>query len=156
MIRASRVLLTWLLFMMFALPCAAEDKVAPVFDQIDDILTRVESGISLNSYAESLAQLKIEYKKAASDPDAVYNPLLTDRMKKVLQYMDSYAQVWRVAEIDGYKAVRTPPAIISQNRCRVDTRYNGTFYEIDCLKSEIMLKLRDNISNAKSAHFNGW
>ena len=49
-------------FFLLAGNAFAEDAIAPVFDQLDNLLIRVESGISLNSFAESLAKIKIDYK----------------------------------------------------------------------------------------------
>ncbi|MBJ6724947.1 hypothetical protein [Geomesophilobacter sediminis] len=154
--KSIRSIVAIALFLGCASPCFAEDKVSPVFDQLDDLMTRVESGISLNSYAEALAQLKIDYKKALENPDTVDNPLRSDRMKVVLNHMDGYAKVWRIREIDGYGAIlRYPDWAKQANQCVVNV--NGrVVYEISCLKAKMLDVLKEEVANAKSAHVNGW
>lgn len=133
----------------------AESKIDPVFERIDDLLTRVESGVSLNSYAETLAQIKSEYKKAQSDESSVYNPLLTDRMKEVMRHLDNYAQVWRMQEVDGYKMVAIGPKLSEYSQVR-SCPSNKLGYSIPCIKKVISDELNDIIGKAKSAHTNGW
>lgn len=145
-----------LCFLLYAVPCFAEDTMEPVFKQIDDIIIRVESGISLNSYAESLAQIKIDYKKADESGSAVQNPLLSDRMKNVLMYMDDYARAWRWQEIDGKRVVQRQPTYIQNTICRASTRDYGVIYEIPCVKNEILSTIKNTIGTAKSAHYDGW
>jgi hypothetical protein len=145
-----------LVVMLYSVPVFAESSMDPVFSQIDDIVTRVESGISLNSYAESLAQIKIDYKKAGTSNDTSSNYLLSDRMKKVLAYMDEYARLWRVQDIDGKKFLAYKPTYLTGDTCAYYTKTFGTMYDIPCVKTVILEALKDTIGTAKTAHYDGW
>jgi len=122
-----------------------------VFDQIDDLLTRVESGISLNSYAETLAQMKIDYKKSLEEPDQPQNYLLRDRMKDVLKKMDDYAKLWRIQEVDHFKFASS-----GDRRCYVQLSQSSSAFDIACMKEIVLSELRPIIDRSKTAHRDGW
>ncbi len=96
-------------FFLLAGNAFAEDAIAPVFDQLDNLLIRVESGISLNNFAESLAKMKIDYNRAVSDPSQVNNPLRDDRFKAILVALEDYAKVWKLQAVDGLRVTATTP-----------------------------------------------
>ncbi|PWT78611.1 MAG: hypothetical protein C5B59_01460 [Bacteroidetes bacterium] len=138
--------------------CFADDRMTPVFEKIDDLVIRIDSGISLNSFAESFAELKIEYKKVKNNPEQINNPLLDDRMKFVIETLDDYARVWKGQEVEGFKFVPQGAPLLSRHsvgHCRVDFR-SGVAYGIPCVKVAILDELRPLLEKAKSAHYNGW
>ena len=146
------------LFLLITSTAYADDTMIQVFDKIDDLITRIESGISLNSFAETLAQMKIDYKKAVTEPDRSYNPLASDRMKKVLEMLDDYARAWKIQEIDGYKNIPVTAEMLSKysiNSCMIRTKF-GDLYGVTCIKNIVLNDLKPNTDKAKSAHFNGW
>lgn len=151
----KKVILMMVGLLVYAGVAGAENKIDPVFERIDDLLTRVESGVSLNSYAETLAQIKSEYKKAQTAEGTVYNPLLTDRMKEVMRHLDNYAQVWRFQEVDKFAYVAIGPKLseYSQAKSCPSSKFG---YSIPCIKKVITDELSDIIGKAKSAHTNGW
>lgn len=137
----------------------AEDNMGPVFTQIDDLLTRVESGISLNSYAESLAELKAIYKKTVNGDLQAQNPLFADRMKSVMTMLDDYAYVWRGQENEYFRYVSYDNHIFTSypeaKSCAKSE--NFTFvYPISCVKGKVMEQLYEKLNKAKSALYNGW
>lgn len=155
----KKVVLIMIGLLAYAGVAGAENKIDPVFERIDDLLTRVESGVSLNSYAETLAQIKSEYKKAQTAEGTAYNPLLTDRMKLALHHLDNYAYVWKGQEIEGYRYIPYYTKMLSEysaaSGCAESTR-TGTVYSISCVKKIIFAELADTVGKAKSAHTNGW
>ena len=136
---------------------ATEDPLAKVFEKIDETLDRVESGVSLNSYAESLAELKIEYRKARDHEKVTGNLLFTDRMKKVLNIMDEYSTVWKAQETDRFQYMRYPPqSARNMQNCLAAVNRTQTAYDIPCIKAGIMETLREVLVSTRSAHYNGW
>lgn len=157
--------IVWLLmaFMLFAGNVFAEDPLNPVdsiFERLDELMIRVESGISLNSYAESLAELKIAYKKAAQSNSYINNPLLSDRMKPVLKALDDYAVVWSIFANDGEKNTRQIPIDIlvryKVQGCFKQNREETISYNVGCIKSFIYDDMTSKLASARSAHENGW
>lgn len=154
----KKVLMICFYLILFTGISNAQDSMPSVFNEVDDLLTRVESGISLNSFAESLATMKINYKAAKSDPEQTNNPLLDDRMGDVIQRLDDYAKAWRLQEVEGYKATTLTSAMASKysfRDCGINLR-NGTVYNLTCIKTVILNDLKPIVERAKSAHFNGW
>jgi len=145
-------------FFLLAGNAFAEDAIAPVFDQLDNLLIRVESGISLNSFAESLAKIKIDYNRAASDPSQVNNPLRDDRFKAILVALEDDAKVWKVQAVDGLRVTATmPPSAGDANGCAVNNKRGASLgYSIPCVKDAIFSNLKQMVEPAKSAHLNGW
>lgn len=133
----------------------SEDKIAPVLEHLDDLVIRVETGIALNTYAEDLAQMKINYKKAAADPSQQDNPLLSSRMKEVMKRLDDYAKTWKWHDVDEKKFIAVRPDYVSDRACTVRIG-NGTYYELVCLKGKILEQAKDSIARARTAHFDGW
>jgi hypothetical protein len=148
---ARALLLLLLITAMYTPVFASDDNMGPVFDKIDDLLIRVESGISLNSFAESLAALKMEYNKALSSESNIDNPLRSDRMKEVLIKLDDYAKLWRMQDIDHFKYTSS-----GDNNCYVQLSRSRSGYDIACQKQNVLSELKPIIDNTKSAHYNGW
>ena len=147
--------------MVFCLPFAAfaEDSMSTVFEKIDDLLIKVDSGISLNTFAESYSELKIDYKHAKEDPNRTDNPLLNDRMKNILLQLEDYKNLWKVEETDKYRFVSTNHKFFKTydlSQCYFFDSLHGSVYEIACSKKIIFDDLKPKVEKAKSAHFNGW
>lgn len=147
----KKLIVAGLAILMFSSSAFADDQMKPVFSQIDDLVTRVESGISLNTYAEALAQMKIDYKKAVEDPSAQTNYLLTDRMKEVIKLMDAYAKLWRIQDIDNYKFLKS-----GDSSCYVQVTQSQAGYEIACMKRLVLERLKPLIESSKTAFYDGW
>jgi opacity protein-like surface antigen len=147
----KRMIVAVLAISLFSSSALAADSMKPVFSQIDDLVTRVESGISLNSYAESLAQMKIDYKKAVEDPSGQANYLLSDRMKEVITMLDIYAKLWRVQDIDNFKFLKS-----GDSSCYVQVTSSQAGYDIACMKRLVLERLKPLIDGSKTAHYDGW
>jgi hypothetical protein len=154
-----KIIVTAIFIMILTSTAWAEDTMNPVFERIDELITRIESGISLNSYAETLAQLKVDYKKAQSDGTRVDNPLLSSRMKAVMTILDDYAYVWRGQENEGYKFLPQNADVLSRHpdilKCAETIDYK-IVYPIPCAKRVILDELNSKLERAKCAHVNGW
>lgn len=137
----------------------ADDTMSPVFDKINDLVTRVESGISLNSYAESLAELKIVLKKSTNSDVPTNNPLFAERMNSVMTILDDYAFVWRGQENESFRYVSQDNYIFSsypEVKACAQSQSFTIVYPISCVKQRVLERLYDNLDKAKSAHYNGW
>lgn len=157
----KKILLAVMIMIIMTTQVMAEvsDPMKDVFEHIDDLVTRVESGISLNSYAEDLAKMKIDFKNAKKHKYEQSfqqdNPLLNDRMKNVIKILDDYGTVWRVQEIDHYKYLQYPPSGYNVGLCSYKSDYLSG-YEVSCLKRQILNEIKPILEKSKSAHFNGW
>lgn len=155
-------LFTIICFLLCITNICAADTINPVFDQIDELLTRVECGVSLNSYAETLAKIKSDHKKAQDNPESIYNPLLTASMKSVMQILDDYAYIWRGQEnekkeyITGRLATQISSEYSEIKKYRIWIQNVGDVYPMTDVKREILNELYVKLDKAKSASFNGW
>jgi hypothetical protein len=154
----KKLLAIGILFHLLAGNAFAEDAITPVFDQLDNLLIRVDSGISLNNFAESLAKMKIDYNRAVSDPSQVNNPLRDDRFKAILFALEDYAKVWKLQAVDGLRVTPTiPQSAGDANGCAVNNKRGVCLgYSIPCVKDAIFSNLKQMVEPAKSAHINGW
>lgn len=153
------VLLSLVISVFIVSTSFAEDLMAPIFEQIEDLLNRVDSGVSLNSFAETHAGIKTNYRKIQKDPICENNPLLRDRIKEVVSSLDDYVKVWKIYETEGYKLTGNDHNIFSKYPvagCETDAQAYDKTYTIACVKQVIFDGLKPKIEKAKSAHFNGW
>ena len=137
--------------LVFVSTSFADDPMTNVFDKVDDLIIRVETGVSLNNFAETYAEMKIEYKKALSEPGRPTNYVLNDRMKEVFKLLDKYAELWKMQETDKFKYMKT-----GNRACYVEFSVYSSAYDISCEKGLVLSELKPLIEKSKSAHYNGW
>ena len=143
---------------MLAVNAMAEetpDAMKEVFKSIDNIIIRVKSGVSLNSYAESLANIKIAQRDSEEIEAVSRNYVLRDKMKEVIALMDEYAAVWKTQETDRYKYVERFSGPHGDG-CFVRLSEYTAGYSLSCIKNNILNELAPLVVATKSAHYNGW
>jgi hypothetical protein len=150
-----------LVFCMMSTSVFAEDEKPPIFDQLEELITRVESGISLNTFAKTYSKWKIDYKNIILDPSqddpSQDNLLRDDRMKDVFDILDVYVDVWKAQEQEHRKYLTYIPRYAKDgaNTCIILDR-DIVIYSIACIKDIILTSLKQKVVSAKSAHINGW
>lgn len=148
------------IFMLFISTAAiADDAIIKYFDQVEDLLIRIDSGISLNSFAETIADMKIKSKNAQKNTGGFDNLLLRDRIKEFSQLLDDYNRIWKYQETDKFKFMGPNDPIIGRYQtggCQITTLTVDIKYDISCIKNVIFNEMKPKAEKAKSAHFNGW
>lgn len=137
----------------------AEDNLTPLVDKLEEITTRIELGISLNSFAENIAAIRTQYRKVNNDGLRGQNPLLDDNLKEVLEALEDYAKVWKVQEVEGYKFIEGTggyytkyPGVYNLRRC---DKY-ACSVAVAGIKECIFDVIKEKLNKAKSLHKNGW
>ncbi|NVN97433.1 hypothetical protein HXX01_04385 [Candidatus Nomurabacteria bacterium] len=154
-----KILLIAVALIFTASICHAEDNLTPLVEKLEDISTRIEMGISLNTLAESISAIKFQYRKVDTDGLRGQNPLLDDNLKEVLEALEDYAKVWKVQEVEGYKFIEGTggyytkyPGVYNLRRC---DKY-GCNVAVAGIKECIFDVIKEKLNKAKSLHKNGW